>query len=84
LGVVPEAFWRDPLVLSYDAGAVDLWRVFRLLRVFFETNRAEHVIDCLSFEPYSVMLGLLAEVRVIPNVSRPLKQRWRSFYAKLR
>ena len=31
LGVVPEAFWRDPLVMSYDAGAVDLWRVYQFV-----------------------------------------------------
>jgi hypothetical protein len=31
--------------MSYDAGAVDLWRIFQLLRVFFTANRARVVID---------------------------------------
>lgn len=84
IGIVPEAFWHEPLVMTYDAGAVDLWRVFQLLRVFFTANRARTIIDCLSFKPYSEMLGLLKDLRVVPAVTRPLKIRWRSFEAKLR
>src|SRR5262249_40450482 len=34
IGVVPESHWREPLIMTYDAGAVDLWRVFQLLRKF--------------------------------------------------
>jgi hypothetical protein len=84
LGVVPEVFWSHPIVMRYDAGAVDLWRVFQLLRTFFVLNRARHVIDCLSFRPYSEMVRVLADLQIIPEVSRPLRLRWRSFYAKLR
>jgi predicted RNA-binding protein len=84
LGVVPEAFWREPLVMSYDAGAVDLWRVFQLLRMFFTVNKARSVIDCLSFKPYSDMLSLLKTLGTVHDVSRPLRVRWRSFHVKLR
>lgn len=82
VGVVPAAFWREPLVMSYDAGAVDLWRIFSLLRAFFSINRPKAIVDCLSFRPYSDMLGLLHDLGMIPKPTRPLRLRWRSFYVK--
>ena len=83
LGVIPEAYWREPLVMSYDAGAVDLWRVFQLLRVFFTVNHPRLVVDCLSFKPYSDMLGLLRDLGLIATLIRPMKIRWRSFHVTL-
>jgi hypothetical protein len=83
LGVVPEPFWNEPIVLRYDAGAVDLWRVFQLLRMFFSVNRARSVIDCLSFKPYSEMLSTLHSLGKVGDVIRPLKLRWRSFAVEL-
>jgi hypothetical protein len=80
LGVVPRQYWRDPMVMSYDAGAVDLWRVFQLLRAFFAVNRVAKVIDCLSFKPYSDMLNVLHLLKSIPAPLRPLKLRWRGFH----
>lgn len=84
LGVVPAAYWHHPLVMSYDAGAVDLWRVFQLLRSFFTINKAALIIDCLSFKPYSEMLQLLHEIGTIPAPRRPVRVRWRSFHVKLK
>jgi len=83
LGVVPRQYWNHPMVLSYDAGAVDLWRVFQLLRVFFATNRFQGVIDCLSFKPYSDMLQMLHVLHLIPPPVRPLKLRWRGFHVAM-
>jgi predicted RNA-binding protein len=83
LGVVPERYWREPLVMSYDAGAVDLWRVFQLLRAYFTLNPTRTVVDCLSFRPYSEMLDLLHNMGVIPAPVRPLKVRWRGFHVRL-
>ena len=83
LGVVPEDFWCHPLVMTYDAGAVDLWRVFTLLRSFFQLNGFSRVIDCLSFKPYSEMLNTLCQLGVIKKLSRPLRLRWRGFHINL-
>ena len=83
LGVIPETYWREPLVMSYDAGAVDLWRVFQLLRFFFTVNHPRLVVDCLSFKPYSDMLGLLRDLGLIATLIRPMKIRWRSFHVTL-
>jgi predicted RNA-binding protein len=81
-GVVPRTYWRHPLIMSYDAGAVDLWRVFQLLRAFLAQNRFRLVIGCLSFKPFSDMLNTLHELQLIPRPVRPLKIRWRGFSAK--
>jgi hypothetical protein len=84
LGVVPEPFWDEPIVMRYDAGAVDLWRVFQLLHTFFSVNRGRRVVDCLSFKPYSEMLVTLRSLGLIEAVVRPLKLRWRSFSVDLK
>jgi hypothetical protein len=83
LGVVPSHFWLDPIVMTYDAGAVDLWRVFQLLRVFFTKNRPRLVLDCLSFKPYSDMVGILRDLGAVTTLLRPLKLRWRAFHVDL-
>jgi hypothetical protein len=82
-GVVPQAYWRHPLIMTYDAGAVDLWRVFRLLRAFLIRNDFRVVIDCLSFKPFSDILKTLHEQRLMPRPIRPLKLRWRGFCVDL-
>jgi hypothetical protein len=83
LGVVPEAYWNHPTVMTYDAGAVDLWRVFQLLQVFLLTNHVQVVVDCLSFRPYSEMLGTLQKLGIVRDVIRPLKLRWRGFHVRI-
>jgi hypothetical protein len=83
LGVIPSQFWLDPIVMTYDAGAVDLWRVFQLLRVFFTRNRPQLVLDCLSFKPYSDMVGILRDLGTVSTLLRPLKLRWRAFHVDL-
>jgi hypothetical protein len=52
LGVIPAAFWGDPVVLAYDSGVPDIYRVLRLMRSYFKLARYDEVIDCLEFEPY--------------------------------
>jgi predicted RNA-binding protein len=83
LGVVPEAYWCEPLVMTYDAGAVDLWRVFQILRSFFQINRFRTIVDCLSFKPYSDMLRTLHQLGSITKPVRPFKLRWRGFHVNL-
>ena len=81
LGVIPQSYWQHPLVMTYDAGAVDLWRVFQLLQTFFSINRFATVVDCLSFKPYSDMLQILSRLGIARTPVRPLKIRWKGFHA---
>jgi hypothetical protein len=73
LGVVPFALWNDPVVLAYDSGVPDIYRVLRLMRVFFRQARYRWVVDCLEFEPYQDCLriihqeGLVGAIRAGPT-----------------
>ena len=73
LGVIPSAHWDDPVVLAYDAGVPDIYRVLRLMRGYFRRLRYEQVIDCLEFEPYRDCLriihaeGLIGEIQPGPD-----------------
>jgi hypothetical protein len=64
----------------HSFGAVDLWRIFMLLRGFLAVNRFAVVVDCLSFKPYSDMLDVLCRMGIISKPIRPLKIRWRGFH----
>lgn len=59
LGVIPSAHWEDPVVLAYDSGVPDVYRVLRLMRRYFGQLRYEQVIDCLEFEPYRDCLRII-------------------------
>ena len=59
LGVVPLEFWNDPVVLAYNSGVPDIYRVLRLMREFFGVVRYECVVDCLEFEPYRDCLRII-------------------------
>jgi hypothetical protein len=59
LGVIPSAHWNEPVVLAYDSGVPDVYRVLRLMRGYFRRLRYEQVIDCLEFEPYRDCLRII-------------------------
>jgi len=77
LGVVPSAHWEDPIVLAYDSGVPDIYRVLRLMRSYFRKVRYDQIIDCLEFEPYRDCLriihgeGLVGDIR--PGPGRKVK-----------
>lgn len=77
LGVIPQALWGDPVVLAYDSGVPDIYRVLRLMRGFFGRTRYARVVDCLEFEPYRDCLriihreGLVGEIE--PGPRRKIK-----------
>jgi predicted RNA-binding protein len=73
IGVVPHKYWDNPLVLSYDSGVPDIYRILRLSRAYFAKARYRCVIDCLQFPPYSDCIaiigreGLFHEIREGPR-----------------
>jgi predicted RNA-binding protein len=82
LGVVPEELWDDPVVLQYDAGVPDIYRILRLARRFFSRNSYDEVIDCLQFQPYSDVLEILLREQRICRLSRVPVSRSRQFYLR--
>ena len=82
LGIVPEQLWEHPVVMTYDAGVPDIYRVLRLARRFFGRNRYMHVLDCLQFAPYSDVFSILRLEKTIRGLSRGPVSRSRQFYLK--
>lgn len=68
VGLVPEALWNDPVVLAYDSGVPDIYRVLRLMRSFFRRHPYEVVVDCLEFAPYSDCLSVVLREGLIGQV----------------
>jgi hypothetical protein len=68
IGIVPEILWNDPVVLAYDSGVPDIYRVLRLMRIYFRKAHYEVVIDCLEFKPYSDCLRIVAREGMIGEV----------------
>jgi len=82
LGVVPQQFWEHPVVVGYDAGVPDIYRVLRLARRFFARNRYRDVIDCLQFAPYSDVFRILQREKIVKRLSRGPVTHSRQFYLK--
>jgi hypothetical protein len=78
LGVIPSAFWSDPVVLAYDSGVPDIYRVLRLMRAYFGQARYDAVVDCLEFEPYSDCLRIIQREGLVgaitPGPERKIKK----------
>ena len=78
LGVVPQQFWEDPVVLAYDSGVPDIYRVLRLMRSYFAARPYSVVVDCLEFEPYRDCLRILGREglfeRILDGPARQTKK----------
>jgi hypothetical protein len=68
IGIVPEALWEHPVVLAYDSGVPDIYRILRLMRAYFQRARYSVVIDCLEFKPYSDCLQIIAREGMVGSV----------------
>ena len=77
LGVIPRSLWTDSVVMSYDSGVPDIYRILRLMRAYFRQHRYRSAVDCLEFEPYRDCLRILRSEglfeRVIEGPSRRIK-----------
>jgi predicted RNA-binding protein len=77
LGVIPQAFWEDPVVLAYDSGVPDIYRVLRLMRSYFAPRRYQTVVDCLEFEPYRDCLRIIEREGLVGRIAEGPKHRIR-------
>jgi hypothetical protein len=78
LGVIPQAFWDDPVVLAYDSGVPDIYRILRIMREFFGKLRYDVVMNCLEFEPYRDCLRIVQQEglirKLVPGPVRKIKR----------
>jgi len=58
LGVIPEKFWNHSVVLSYNAGVPEVWRLYQLCKVYFTKNNYKEYRNFIEFEPYLEVLKL--------------------------
>lgn len=70
LGVIPQELWNDQIVMSYDAGVPDIYRLLRLAREFFGSHVYATVLDCTQFRPYRDILGILEREGLIKKLIR--------------
>lgn len=68
IGIVPEEFWNHPVVVAYDSGVPDIYRILRLMRQFFQKTKYSTVFDCLEFKPYSDCLRIVEQEGLIEVV----------------
>jgi len=68
LGVIPSTFWCDPVVLAYDSGVPDIYRVLRLMRAYFAKARYDSLVDCLEFEPYRDCLRIIQREGLVGSI----------------
>jgi predicted RNA-binding protein len=68
IGVVPMSLWDDRVVAVYDSGVPDIYRVLRLMRLFFRKASYTRVIDCLEFPPYSDCLAIVSQEGLIGEI----------------
>lgn len=72
LGPVPEPFWRHELVLRYDTGVRDIYRMLVLLRRLLAGKKQyTAALDCLGFRPYRDLLSIVSREGLIGEVKRP-------------
>jgi len=62
LGIIPEEYWNHPVVLNYNTGVPDIWRVFKLAKHYFSNNRYEYMECYLDFAPYIEIMNILEKI----------------------
>ncbi len=65
LGLIPREYWLDPVVLNYDTGTRDMWKLLCLCKRFFEKNQYEKYVVLVKFKPYRDIIRLLIDIGII-------------------
>lgn len=62
IGIIPEEFWNSEVVMKYNTGVPDIWRVFKLAKYYFEKNKYDKIICYLDYAPYIEIVEILKEI----------------------
>jgi len=65
LGLIPQDFWLDPIVMAYDTGTRDLWKLLCLCKRFFTKYKFDEIIVLVKFKPYRDIIRNLIDMGVI-------------------
>lgn len=78
IGPVPEQLWSQDLVMKYDTGIRDIYRILVLFRRLLHKSSITYAYDCLSFRPYRDLLSILQLEGYFENLVRPKGQNSRN------
>lgn len=65
LGLIPKENWLDDVVMKYDTGTRDLWKLLCLCKRFFLKYKYEKYIVLVKFKPYRDIIRNLIDMGVI-------------------
>jgi hypothetical protein len=71
IGPVPEKLWSHDVVMRYDTGIRDVYRILVLLRRMLRGVRYAVGWDCLAFRPYRDILSIACREGSIGRLARP-------------
>lgn len=62
IGLVPEKYWEEDLILKYLAGVPDLGRIYQLSREFFTRYKFGEIVSFVEYSPYIEILEILEKM----------------------
>lgn len=65
LGLIPQEFWLNDVVMKYDTGTRDLWKLLCLTKRFFEKNKYDKYDVLVKFKPYRDIIRNLIDMGTI-------------------
>lgn len=71
IGPIPEPLWNHPVVMHYDTGVRDIFRILVQLRILLKNNRYEAAIDTLPLVQYGDILDIASREGLLPPIERP-------------
>lgn len=71
IGPVPECYWNEEVVLRYDTGIRDLYRLLSQLRRLLRGTHLQSALDVVPICQYGEILDILSLEGRLPKVERP-------------
>ncbi|WP_020398671.1 DUF5591 domain-containing protein [Kordiimonas gwangyangensis] len=71
LGFIPKETWEHSIVMRYDTGVRDLYRMLVMGRRLLKNCFYEEALDCLSFRPYRDLVSILGMEGHFKKIQRP-------------
>jgi hypothetical protein len=78
IGIIPKVFWEHPVVMTYSTGCPDIFRVYQLVKKFFENNAYEEILCYLDYSPYIEILEILQKTHAL-NIKFFKQKKYKEF-----
>jgi len=81
LGFIPQEQWNHSIVMRYDTGIRDIYRMLVMGRKLFKNSHYKNAIDCMNFQPYRDLIQILHRENFFDSVERPIGLKNRNILA---